>query len=57
LEIQARDIARRRKLSVAPEAVVKDMMAHTCPGVLIVPSMVSALALLQNRGHFAYTKA
>lgn len=56
LEYESRAIVRRRKLSVAPEAVVKDMMAHACPGVLVVPSMVSALALLQNRGHYAYTK-
>ena len=56
LEGQARRVVRGRKLSVAPEEVVKDMMAHAQPGVLIVPSMVASLALLQNRGHYAYVK-
>lgn len=56
LEEQAR-ILVRLKLSVSPEDVVKDMMAHALPGVLIVPSMVASLALLQNRGHYAYMRA
>ena len=56
LEMQARSVVERRKLTVDPEEVVKDMMAHAEPGVLIVPSMVASLALLQNRGHYAYMK-
>jgi intracellular sulfur oxidation DsrE/DsrF family protein len=56
LEGQARSVVERRKLTVDPEEVVKDMMAHAEPGVLIVPSMVASLALLQNRGHYAYMK-
>jgi intracellular sulfur oxidation DsrE/DsrF family protein len=57
LEEQARFLVKRLNLSEEPEAVVKDMMAHKLPGVLVVPSMVASLALLQNRGHYAYTKA
>jgi intracellular sulfur oxidation DsrE/DsrF family protein len=57
LEEQARMLVVRLKLSVSSEEVVKDMMAHALPGVLIVPSMVASLALLQNRGHYAYTRS
>lgn len=57
LEEQARMIVGRLKLSSTPEDVVKDMMAHKLPGVLIVPSMVASLALLQNRGHYAYMRS
>jgi intracellular sulfur oxidation DsrE/DsrF family protein len=57
LEEQARMIVGHLKLSESPEEVVKDMMAHALPGVLIVPSMVASLALLQNRGHYAYMRS
>ncbi len=57
LEEQARMLVGRLKLSESPEEVVKDMMAHALPGVLIVPSMVASLALLQNRGHYAYMRS
>ena len=57
LEEQARAIVARLKLSATPEDVVKDMMTHALPGVLIVPSMVASLALLQNRGHYAYMRS
>lgn len=57
LEEQARALVGRLKLSATPEDVVKDMMAHALPGVLIVPSMVASLALLQNRGHYAYMRS
>lgn len=55
LEEQARALVKQWKLSQQPEEVVKDMMAHALPGVLIVASMVASLALLQNQGHYAYT--
>jgi hypothetical protein len=57
LEEQARMLVHVLKLSESPEEVVKDMMAHALPDVLIVPSMVASLALLQNRGHYAYTRS
>jgi intracellular sulfur oxidation DsrE/DsrF family protein len=57
LEEQARMLVHILKLSESPEDAVKDMMAHALPGVLIVPSMVASLALLQNRGHYAYTRS
>lgn len=54
LEEQARVLISRNKLSQSPEDVVKDMLAHTVPGVLVVASMVAAIALLQAEGHYTY---
>lgn len=54
LEEQVRVLIARNKLSQSPEDIVKDMLAHTLPGVLVVASMVAAIALLQTEGHYAY---
>jgi len=54
LEEQARALISRNKLSQSPEDVVRDMLAHTLPGVLVVASMVAAIALLQAEGHYTY---
>jgi intracellular sulfur oxidation DsrE/DsrF family protein len=53
-EEQAKVIVNRLKLTEEPEAVVKDLQAHTVPNVLIVPSMVACVALLQIDGHYSY---
>ena len=54
LEEQVRVLISRNKLSQSPEDVVKDMLAHTVPGILVVASMVAAIALLQAEGHYTY---
>lgn len=54
LEEQARALVRANNLSVGPEVVVQDLMKHALPGVLIVASMVAAIALLQTDGHYSY---
>jgi intracellular sulfur oxidation DsrE/DsrF family protein len=54
LEEQVRVLIGRNKLSQSPEDIVKDMLAHTVPGVMIVASMVAAIALLQAEGHYTY---
>jgi hypothetical protein len=54
LEEQVRVLISRSKLSHSPEDVVKDMLAHTVSGVLVVASMVAAIALLQAEGHYTY---
>ncbi len=54
-EEQARALVAHSKLSVTPEALVEEMLAHTVPGVLVV-AMVSAIALLQSEGHSSYIK-
>jgi intracellular sulfur oxidation DsrE/DsrF family protein len=53
-EEQARVIVGRLKLSDGPETVVKDLQAHMVPNVLLVPSMVASVALLQIDGHYTY---
>jgi intracellular sulfur oxidation DsrE/DsrF family protein len=53
-EEQARALAHLRNLSVSPEEIVKDMLAHTVEGTIVVASMVAAIALLQSEGHYSY---
>lgn len=52
-EEQARALVHLRKLDVSPEEIVKDMLAHTIEGTIVVASMVAAIALLQE-GRFTY---
>jgi hypothetical protein len=54
LEEQVRQLIQHYNLSSDPETIVRDMLAHTVPNVLIVASMVSAIALLQSEGRYSY---
>jgi intracellular sulfur oxidation DsrE/DsrF family protein len=54
LEEQVRVLISHRSLAHSPEDVVNDMLGHTLPGVLVVASMVAAIALLQAEGGYAY---
>ena len=54
LEEQAHALIHRNKLTESPEVIVRDMLAHALPGVLVVASMVAAVALLQAEGHYTY---
>ena len=54
MEEQVRALVKFLKLSEPPEALVKDMLGHTLPGVLVVASMVAAIALLQSEAHYTY---
>ncbi|MCU1240816.1 MAG: Tat pathway signal sequence domain protein [Candidatus Acidoferrum typicum] len=54
LEEQVRQLIKHYTLSEDPEAIVRDMLAHTVPDVLVVASMVSAIALLQSEGGYSY---
>lgn len=53
-EEQARFLIRRRSLTQQPEDVVKDLLAHVHPGILVVASMVAAIAMLQIEGRYSY---
>jgi hypothetical protein len=53
-EEQARVLVERNKLSQSPEEIVKDMLAHTQPHVLVNASMVAAIALMQAEGRYTY---
>jgi hypothetical protein len=54
LEEQVRQLIKYYSLSENPETIVRDMLAHTVPEVMIVASMVSAIALLQCEGGYSY---
>jgi hypothetical protein len=54
LEEQVRQLIKYYTLSANPEMIVRDMLAHTIPDVLVVASMVSAIALLQCEGRYTY---
>jgi len=53
-EEQSRVLIKQNNLAQQPEEIVKDMLSHTLPGVLVVASMVAAIALLQSEGHYSY---
>jgi hypothetical protein len=53
-EEAARALIKMNNLTVQPEEVVKDMQAHVHPGVILVPALAAALALLQGDGHYSY---
>ncbi len=53
-EEQARALIKQYGLAQQPEEIVKDLLAHTVPGVLVVASMDAAIALLQSEGHYSY---
>jgi hypothetical protein len=53
-EEQARALIAHNSLTQQPEEIVKQMLAHTLPEVLVVTAMVGAIALLQTAGHYRY---
>jgi intracellular sulfur oxidation DsrE/DsrF family protein len=56
LEGHAGRIVRKLKLQQTQQEVAQDLAAHLLPGVLIVPSMVAAIAMLQSKGQFSYLR-
>lgn len=56
-EEQARALVKHNGLAEPPETIVKEMLAHTLPGVLVVAAMVAAIALLQAEGRYTYITA
>jgi hypothetical protein len=49
-----RTLIAQQNLTTQPELIVKEMLAHALPDVLVVASMVAAIALLQTEGHYSY---
>jgi hypothetical protein len=56
-EEAARSLIKQNSLTTQPEEIVKDIHAHALPGVIIVPALSAALALLQSEGHYGYMAA
>uniref|UniRef100_E6QKL6 Uncharacterized protein n=1 Tax=mine drainage metagenome TaxID=410659 RepID=E6QKL6_9ZZZZ len=55
-EAQARMLIKRLSLKQEPEEIVHEMLAHTVPGVLVVPGVVGSVTMLQSVGHYSYLK-
>ena len=55
-EAQARVLIRRFSLKAQPEEIVHEMLAHTLPGVIVVPGVVGTVTMLQSVGHYSYLK-
>jgi intracellular sulfur oxidation DsrE/DsrF family protein len=53
-EEQAKALVSQYSLKTSSEEIVRDLQAHILPGVLIVPAMVAAIAILQSEGRFTY---
>jgi hypothetical protein len=53
-EEQARGLIAHENLRQQPEEIVKELLAHIHPDVLVVASMGAAIALLQSDGHYSY---
>jgi hypothetical protein len=53
-EEQARALIKHNNLTQQPEEIVKEMLAHALPEVLVVAAMVAAIAMLQTDGHYTY---
>jgi hypothetical protein len=56
-EGQATVLIQKNALKDPVEDVVADLQSHALPGVIFVPAMVAAIALLQTDGHYAYIAA
>jgi hypothetical protein len=53
LEEQVPGLIAHQNLTQQPEEIVKEMLAHTLWDVLVVASMVAAIALLETDGHYS----
>lgn len=51
---QAKVLAKRPGQTMSAAEILADLLAHTLPGVIVVPAMVGAIALLQTNGHYSY---
>jgi hypothetical protein len=56
-EEAARSLIKQFSLTAQPEEIVKDIHAHALPGVIVVPALSAALALLQGDGRYGYMAA
>jgi hypothetical protein len=53
-EGQAMTLIKRNSLTATVEEVVQDLQSHSLPNVIYVPTMVSAISMLQSEGKYTY---
>ena len=56
-EEAARALIQQNNLTEDSEDVARDLVSHALPGVILVPALSTALAILQAEGHYAYMAA
>ena len=57
VEEAAQALVKQYNLSVSTEDVAKDLVAHALPGVIVVPALAAAMAVLQSVGNYGYMEA
>ncbi|MES2393323.1 MAG: hypothetical protein V4555_16895 [Acidobacteriota bacterium] len=56
-EEQVHMLSAKLALKASDDEIVHDLQSHTLPGVLVVPSMVATISILQSQGHYTYITA
>lgn len=56
IQAQAGTLVQEMKLKQTQEEVVQDLQSHLLPSVLVMPSMVAAIDVLQSKGRFSYIR-
>lgn len=56
IQAQAGGLMEKWKLKQTREEVVQELQGNLLPGVMVMPSMVSAIDVLQSRGKFTYLR-
>ena len=56
IQAQAGGIIERLKLKQPKEEIVQELQSNLLPGVMVMPSMVSAIDVLQSKGRFTYLR-
>lgn len=49
-------LIRRMKLTEKKEDIVDEIQSNLLPNVIVVPTMVSVIPILQSKGHFSYIR-
>lgn len=56
-EEAAAALVKQNNLSVERDEVARDLVAHAWPGVIVVPALAAAMAILQSIGNYGYMEA
>ncbi len=56
IQAQAGGIIEHLKLKQTREEIAQELQSNLLPGVMVMPSMVSAIGVLQSKGRFTYLR-
>lgn len=57
VEEASQALVKQYNLSASTEDVARDLVAHALPGVIVVPALAAAVAVLQSVGNYGYMEA